>query len=96
MIKNALRRAVEWPRIKKKEFEMLGLTAPRGILLHGPPVSSKTLFYRLNLVNILTTIFRVVERHRWHEQQQEVPELLSFLSLLRMFMLQAMLEKLKL
>ncbi len=32
---------MEWPHTKKKQFEMLGLTAPRGILLHGPPGCAK-------------------------------------------------------
>jgi len=35
--KTALRQAVEWPRTRREDFARLGLTAPRGILLHGPP-----------------------------------------------------------
>mmetsp|Transcript_14807 Transcript_14807/g.25092 ORF Transcript_14807/g.25092 Transcript_14807/m.25092 type:complete len:309 (-) Transcript_14807:1025-1951(-) len=40
--KTALRRAVEWPRTKRTEYKLLGLTPPRGILLHGPPGCAKT------------------------------------------------------
>lgn len=40
--KTALRRAVEWPRTKKQAYDSLGLVAPRGILLHGPPGCAKT------------------------------------------------------
>jgi len=35
--KTALRRAIEWPQTKSKQFARLGLLPPRGILLHGPP-----------------------------------------------------------
>lgn len=40
--KTALRQAVDWPRTKSRQFKSLGLTAPRGILLFGPPGCAKT------------------------------------------------------
>jgi transitional endoplasmic reticulum ATPase len=40
--KTALIQAIEWPRTKRKAFEKLSLTSPRGILLHGPPGCAKT------------------------------------------------------
>ncbi|GAX20211.1 hypothetical protein FisN_12Hh056 [Fistulifera solaris] len=40
--KKALRQAIEWPRTKRKAYELLGLTPPRGILLYGPPGCAKT------------------------------------------------------
>lgn len=36
-VKRRLRQAVEWPLQHAAAFERLGLTAPRGVLLHGPP-----------------------------------------------------------
>jgi SpoVK/Ycf46/Vps4 family AAA+-type ATPase len=44
--KTALRQAIEWPRLKAREFELLGLHPPRGILLHGPPGCAKTTLAR--------------------------------------------------
>jgi len=37
-----LRQAVEWPLRHGARFERLGLRAPRGVLLHGPPGCCKT------------------------------------------------------
>ncbi|KAL4211773.1 P-loop containing nucleoside triphosphate hydrolase protein [Rhizopus microsporus] len=47
-VKKRLKQAVEWPLLYKESFAKLGLKAPRGILLYGPPGCSKT-----SLVKIL-------------------------------------------
>lgn len=45
-VKKRLRMAVEWPLAHPETFKRLGLSAPRGILLHGPPGCSKTSLIR--------------------------------------------------
>lgn len=41
-IKNELRRFIEWPLLHPDAYERMGLVAPRGVLLYGPPGCSKT------------------------------------------------------
>jgi len=45
-LKRRLQQAVEWPLRHAGAFERLGLSAPRGVLLHGPPGCSKTMLAR--------------------------------------------------
>ncbi len=42
-VREALRRAVEWPLRRPESFARLGLRPPRGVLLHGAPGTGKTL-----------------------------------------------------
>lgn len=45
-IQQKVRECVEWPLKHKSTMERLGVTAPRGVLLYGPPGCSKTLIAR--------------------------------------------------
>eukprot|EP00775_Hariotina_reticulata_P006468 gene6468-6696_t len=45
-VKQRLQQAVEWPLRHAEAFKRLGLTPPRGVLLHGPPGCSKTMLAR--------------------------------------------------
>ncbi|MEW5302448.1 MAG: hypothetical protein WDW36_005234 [Sanguina aurantia] len=45
-VKLRLQQAVEWPLRHRDAFERMGLTPPRGVLLHGPPGCSKTTLAR--------------------------------------------------
>jgi AAA family ATPase len=42
-IKQKLRECVEWPLTHRDTFNRLGVEAPRGVLLYGPPGCSKTM-----------------------------------------------------
>nr|CAD7411203.1 unnamed protein product [Timema cristinae] len=58
-LKLKLRQAVEWPLKHPDSFTRLGITAPRGVLMYGPPGCSKTMIAkalatesRLNFLSI--------------------------------------------
>lgn len=41
-----LRECVKWPLLHPDTFERLGVRAPKGVLLYGPPGCSRTLLVR--------------------------------------------------
>lgn len=46
VVQQKLRECVEWPLLHPQAFDRLGVRAPKGVLLYGPPGCSKTLTAR--------------------------------------------------
>lgn len=42
-VKQKLKECIEWPLMHRDTFKRLGVEAPRGVLLYGPPGCSKTM-----------------------------------------------------
>ena len=45
-IRQELQEVIEWPLKNPQKFEKMGITPPKGILLHGPPGTGKTLLVK--------------------------------------------------
>ncbi|MEM9302493.1 MAG: AAA family ATPase, partial [Pseudomonadota bacterium] len=54
-----LRELVELPMLRPEIFERLGITPPRGVLLHGPPGTGKTLMARAVAAEANAAFFHV-------------------------------------
>lgn len=62
-VKLRLQQAVEWPLRHGDAFERLGLEAPRGILLHGPPGCCKTTLARAVATSSRATLLPLSASH---------------------------------